>query len=149
MKMKKEKNRKLLGFLLIISVLDFVSMVSHIIIFKSKYHKDRSTGLISSTVVVRLFAIAILSYFIIKNTKMNRHHYLSIIILLAVVIIINIFSFCLERKNNGHYLKRFIMLILPELLFSIMYVCSEKYLRMSKGNIYKLLFIDGYRNYFI
>ena len=119
MKMKKEKKRKLLGFLLIISVLDFVSMVSHIIIFKSKHHEDRSTGLISSTVVVRLSTIAILSYFIIKNIKTYWHHYLSIIILLAVVIILSFYYFYRKEKNNGNYFIKFIILILQNYYFRL------------------------------
>ena len=143
MEMKKKKERKLLCFLIIICVLDFISQVCQITVFKSIYHRGRSGGLVSLTVVARLFAIAILSYFIIKNTKMNRHHYLSIIILIIVVIIINIFSCSTETDHNKDYFSKFLIMILPELLFSIMYVYGEKYLRKSKGNVYKLLFFDG------
>ena len=87
--------------------------------------------------------MAILSFFIIKNTKMYRHHYLSIIILIIVVIIINIFSICKEPDNNEDYFFKLIMMVLPELLFSIMYVFGAKYLYMTKGNIYKLLCFEG------
>ena len=34
-------------------------------------------------------------------------------------------------------------MILPELLFSVMYVFGAKYLSISKGNIFKLLLIEG------
>ena len=72
---------------------------------------------------------------------MYSHHYLSAIILLIVVIIINIFSFA--KEDNSNYFPKFLIMVLPEIYFSFSYVCGAEYIYMSKGNIYKLLFIDG------
>ena len=142
-KMKKKRNLRNLSLLIFVCVLDSVSNIADIIITKIKSYRDCSCGLISLILAVRLFAIALFSYLIIKNTKIYRHHYLSIIILIIVVIAINIFSSFTEKTNNVDYFEKFELMILPELLFSIMYVCGAKYLSISEGNLYKLLFVDG------
>ena len=144
-KIKKEKinNLKKICFLILIYFLDFISVSYQTIIKKTKYNKNPSGGQITLSSAARLFTIAILSHIIIKNTKMYGHHYLSAIIILMILIIIIIFSCLTEKENNKNYFSKMGLMILQELLFSIMYVCGEKYLSISEGNIYKFLFIDG------
>ena len=142
-KMEKISNRKKTGLLILVCFLDFVSVTCNEIVERKKSYNQSSGGLIFLTLAARLVIMAFLSYFIIKNTKMYSHHYLSIIILLLVVVLINIFSIITEKKNNNNYFSKLGLMILPELLFSIMYVCGAKYLSITKGNIYKLLFFDG------
>ena len=72
---------------------------------------------------------------------MYSHHYLSIIIILITVIPIHIISIFTE--NYEDYFSIVGLMFLPELLFSFMYVSGAKYLLLTKGNIYKLLFFDG------
>ena len=143
-KIERKNNCLILSLLIFVCILDFISMTCQITILKLNYYKDRSGGLVSLTLATRLFAMAILSHFIIKNTKMYSHHYLSIMILIIVVIIINIFSkFTEPESNNQNYFFKLLMMVLPELLFSIMYVFGAKYLYISRGNIYKLLCFEG------
>ena len=139
-KIKKSKLKKKL-LLLLVCVLNFLAGISNTIIRKTKLFSERTVCLISLTVVIRLFAIAILSYIIIKNTKLYRHHYLSIVIILIVELVTHIISSITEDYTD--YFPKLGLMILPELLYSIMYVCGSKYLLVTEGNIFKLLFIDG------
>ena len=140
-KIEEKRNLKKLCLLILICFLDFVFIVYFEIIVKVGVYSIAS-GLQSLSLVIRLFAIAILSKLIIKNTKIYSHHFLSIIIIVMVVIIINIFSIVKEKKDFD-FLK-FGLIDLAQILYSIIYVCGEKYLSITKGNnVYKLLFIDG------
>ena len=139
---KLEKtNSKKIFLLIIVCFLDFLSVTCITIITKIKLFEKLTGGVIYFIIAARLFLIAFLSHLIIKNIKMYRHNYLSIIIILIVVIFINIYSFTVE--NNKNYLLKLGLMILPELLFSITYVFGAKYLSITEGNIFKLLFIDG------
>ena len=140
---KQIKKYKLKKISLLISVcfLDFISISCNTIVRKLKLFKERPIFLISFTVVIRIFVIGLLSYFIIKHIKMYSHHYLSAIIILLVVIITHIISKFTEDYKD--YFPKLGLMILPELLFSIMYVCGAKYLSITSGNINKFLFIDG------
>ena len=140
-KIIKKSKRKKLFLLIFVCILDFFASTCRTIITKIKLYKERTVSLISLTVVIRLFSIAILSHFIIENINLYNHRYLSIIILLLVEIIIHIISYFTEVNKN--YLQKLGLMSSPELLFSIMYVFGEKYLSKTKGNIFKLIFIDG------
>ena len=135
---EKKRNCKIIYLLILICVLDFCSVTCHSIIIKDGVYDKASGGFLLLSLVIKLFAIEILSKLIIKNTKIYRHHYLSIIIILIVAVSINVFFF------DGNYkFSDLLEIILPELLYSVMYVFGGKYLLMTKGNIYKLLFING------
>ena len=121
--------------------IDFMSITCSTIIHETKYFRERLCGLEFLILTIRLFAIEVLSKLKIKNTQMCKHHYLSFIVILIVVIIIIIFSFI--KEDNDDYFSKLAVMILPELLFSITYVWGAKYLSIIKGNIYKLLFING------
>ena len=142
-KFEKQNKRKKICFLILVCILDFISVSYQTIMGKTIYFKESSKGLTTLTSASRLFAIAILSHLIIKNTKMYSHHYLSAIIIFIVLIAIIIFSLFTETKYKENYFSKFGLMILQELLFSSMYVCGEKYLSISEGNINKFLFIDG------
>ena len=88
---EKKYNFKKIYLLIIVCVFNFFLVTVSQIVIKTKKYTDRTSGVISSTIVIRIFAMPILSKLIIKNTKMYKHNYLSIIIILTVVIIINIF----------------------------------------------------------
>ena len=145
---KKDYNKKLkknyylvVFFLILVCFLDFYAVTCNTIIKQLNLIKEQSTCIISLTIVIRIFAIGLLSYFIIKNIKMYSHHILSGVIILLVVIITHIISIFTEGYEN--YWSKLGLSILPELSFSIMYVCGAKYLSITQGNIYKFLFIDG------
>ena len=140
-KTEKKNNFKKMLLLILVCFLDFISVICNIIIVKNELYKESSYGLICLTFSARLFIIAFLSHIIIKNTKLYKHHLLSIIILIIVVIATNIASRYIEK--DGDYFRRLGLLILPEILFSFTYVWGAKYLYITNGNVYKLLFIDG------
>ena len=142
-KNEKKNNLKNIFVLILLCILNFFYITYNMIKYRTKFYKECSNGLIFLDVSGTLFAFALLSHFIIKNSKMYRHHYLSAIIILFVLIIINIFSFLTEKENNENYFLKSGLLIFGTLLFSIAYVCGTKYLYISKGNIYQLLFFEG------
>ena len=139
-KMKKN-NFKEIFLLMLVCFLDFFTITYKTIIKKISFNKKHPVSLLTLTVVIRLFSIAFLSHLMIKNLKMYSHHYLSVIIILIVVIAIHIIS--IFTKDYVYYLKKLGIMIIPELLYSVIYVCGAKYLSITKENIYKLLFIDG------
>ena len=141
-KMEKKNNYKKIFLLIIVCIIDFLAVTSNTMVIETKIYSERSNGLVSLALISRIFLIAILSYFIIKGSKMYSHHYVSFIIILIVVIVIIIFSAITDEGDINYFLKLG-LLILPQLLYSIMYVCGAKYLLISEGNIYKLLFIEG------
>ena len=139
---KKNKKNNIKKFLLILTcIIDFIAVTCNTIKRKTNLFSMASSGQSSLSIVIRLFAIAIFSHFFIDNLRMYKHHYLSIIIIIIVVVTTNIYSFIKEKIDD--YFLRLVLMILPDLYFSIMYVCGAKYLSISKGNIFKLLFFDG------
>ena len=142
-KMEIKNNCKKIFLLIFVCILDFLAVTTNTIVVETNLYNERTSGLVSIALTTRLFAIALLSYFIIKNSKMYSHHYLSIIIILIVVISIIIFSAINKKEKNNDYVLKLGLFILPELLYSIMYVFGAKYLLITDGNIYKLLFIEG------
>ena len=140
-KIKQISNCTKTFLLILVCILDFVSVICNRIVVKKKFYSEYSSGLVS-LITIRLFLMAILSQLILKNTKIYSHHFLSIIVILITVITINIFSI-IETENIKVYFSQLGLMILPELFLSIMYVCGAKYLSITKGNIYKLLFYDG------
>ena len=142
-KMENKRNCKKICFLIVICILDFFSVVCDTVTVKIKSYSEYSCGLIFLILAARLFEVAIFASFMIKNNKMYSHHYLSIIILIMVVIAINIFSIFKEENNNKNYFLKLGLMLIPEVLFSITYVCYAKYLNITEGNVYKLLFING------
>ena len=141
-KIEKKNTRKKIFLLILVSVLDFFYVTSIETVSETNLYYNRSIGVLSLTLVIRLFAIAILSKLIIENTKLYRHHNLSVMIILIVVIIINIYS-VFFKNDNIDYFQTLGLMILPEVFCSIMYVYGAKYLTMTNVNIYKLLFFDG------
>ena len=140
-KMEKKRSLKKICLLILVCILDFVYITYYSIIIKIENLTNASGGLLSLSIIIRLFVIAILSKLIIKNTKLYRHHYLPIITLLILVIAINIFI--IYKEVISDYFLKLTKFIFLELLSSLMYVCGAKYLSIAKGNIYKFLFIDG------
>ena len=141
-KVEKKNTRKKIFLLILVSILDFFYVTSIETVSETNLYYNRSIGVLSLTLVIRLFVIAILSKLIIENTKLYRHHNLSVMIILIVVIIINIYS-VFFKKDNIDYFQTLGLMILPEVFCSIMYVYGAKYLTMTNVNIYKLLFFDG------
>ena len=139
-KTKKKISQKIF-LLLLVCFLDFFSVICNTILRQIELLQQQSVRLVSLTIVLRTFAIAFFSHFIIKNIKMYIHHYLSIVIILIVVVVIHFISYFTDKDEE--YVIKILLNIFPELLFSIMYVCAAKYLSKTTGNIYKLLFIDG------
>ena len=143
-KMERKDNRKKLRFLILVCILDFFSVTIFTIVVEANIYVNRSCGQVFSTVTAKLFSIAILSHLIIKkNTKMYSHQYLSVLLILILIIYANIYSYTVDPVKSKNYFSNLFLLMIPELLYSIMYVCGAKYLSISKGNIFKFLFIDG------
>ena len=140
-KMEIKNKIKKICILMSACIINFIAFTCYIILLESKYYSDRTGGLVCLTITGRIFAIEIFSHIIIKNTKLYAHHYLSIIVILIIVLYSNIYS--LTTEDNEHYFEKFGLMILPEVLFALSYVCATKYLIITNGNIYQYLCIDG------
>lgn len=90
-----------------------------------------SCGLFPLLLIVRLFVASILYKLFIKNIKIYRHRYLSIIIILEIEVFI--FSSITDKKGNKDYFKKLELLASSELSFLIKYICGSKYLSLSNN----------------
>ena len=108
-----------------------------------KIRKDLSLGLLTIFSCIRIYALAILSLLLIKYTKSYSHHYFSSIIIGIVGLIMLILSFFFEKEKNKDFFIKLLLMIIPEILFSIMFTLGYIYLVNTDGNLYKILFING------
>ena len=130
--------------ILLVSLIDFSCVfVFHIIYELDVFNSDFPGGIVILAANVRLFVFAIISHFFFTAKKMQRHQIYSIIIIGFIVFVLLISSLIIEKEKNERLFTKILVMIIPELGFSCIYSLGLLYLIKSKGNIYKLLFIDG------
>lgn len=97
----------------------FFSIIITALKFKLKLYKKSSNSLMSIDFPIKIFAIAFFSHLIIKNIKIFKHRYLSLITIFIVTVVINIFSLNTERDKSEDYFFMLLLFILPQLFYSI------------------------------
>ena len=141
---KSKKSKNSLYILIFIAFFDFFSVSIHILISEVKIQKDISLGLLTIFSCIRIYILAILSLILIKYTKSYAHHYFSAINIGIVGLIMVTLSFIFEKEEtNEDFLIKLLLMIIPEILFSIMFTLGYIYLVNTDGNLYKILFING------
>ena len=139
----KNHHKKIL-LLILVCILDFLSVTLYTVVVETNYYKYRSCSQVFIIITSKLFVMAILSHFIIKKTtKMYSHQILSIKVISIAVLFVIFYSPTVDPTKNERFFPKLGILLLPELLYSFMYVCGAKYLSITKGNVYKFLFING------
>ena len=141
-KEKKEKKKANLYILMFIAFLDFTSVTINMITSELKVQKHISLGLLTVFSCIRIYILAILSL-VFQFTKSYSHHYFSAISIAIVGLIMLILSFFFEEDKNDDFFIKLILMIIPEILFSIMFTLGLIYLVKTDGNIYKILCING------
>ena len=141
-KRKKERIKlvKKIIFLIIIGILDFVcTFINNIL---SQTDKNKNLGNLTLFSFTRFIAIYCFSYFFIFHKNVHIHQTISIIIIIIITISLNLYAIIIKEPSYHYYIYGSSVFI-SEIIFGITYVLGYKYLLISDGNIYKLLFYDG------
>lgn len=106
--------------------------------------KNRVINLIPFRICLRIGLIFIFSWMILYTERPHRHQ----IAALLFIVIICICVYCIEYSidiiiTDDYLLNSLLITLFQEFFFSLDNVIGAKYLSISKGNIYKLLFFNG------
>ena len=141
-KLKESKSN--LHILIFIAFLDFFAVSISMLMSEVKIQEKISLGLLTLFSCIRIYVLAILSLILIQYRKSYAHHYFSAICIGIVGIIMVNLSFLFEKKEaNEDFLTKLILMVIPEILFSLMYSLGLIYLIQTDGNVYKILCING------
>ena len=106
--------------------------------------KERTINLIPFRICIRIILIFTFAWMMLKNERPHRHQVVS----LLFIILICVCAYYLEYSMNiiiieENLLNNIIIVLFQEFFFSLDNVIGAKYLSISKGNMYKLLFFNG------
>lgn len=142
---KRQKERiklvKKIVFLIIIGILDFVSTFINNIV--SQTDENKNLGYLTLFSFTRFIAIYCFSYFFLLHKNVHIHQTISIIIIIIITISLNLYSILINTTSYNYNYIYGGSVFISEIMFGIMYVLGNKYLLISDGNIYKLLFYNG------
>ncbi len=142
-KKKKSKNRTMV-LLSITGILFFVSVSLHFILSELNFRKSVSGGLIVFSTFIRTIILVLLSNIFIKSEKMYRHHRFSGLIICLITILFLVFSQLYEKEKSEYFFNKLVVMVIPDIGFAFMYIIGLRYLIGSSGNVYKLLFYNGF-----
>lgn len=182
---KKEKRMRLckeITFLIISSIIDFLSNISYLFSYAyvsndTKEINNNVTSFYNSTfleiketinyalnsnkteikpensnvvniipfrISIRIMIIYIFSLIFFNCDSPHRHQFISLLFIIITIVISNLLEILLKiQKNDNDILYHLIISFLQELFFSLDSVIGAKYLSISNGNVYKLLFFNG------
>lgn len=136
---KIEKTIKHWLFLLLINLINFFASLSFSIMTRISVFNLNNQGLVTVPVVARVIFTALLSILFLNEGKPHRHQILSFIVITIVVVFSNIYFY----DADEYFFLQILSMLFPNFLFSLSYVLGNKYLLMTSGNVYKLLFFNG------
>jgi hypothetical protein len=142
-KIKKSKNRTMV-LLSITGILFFVSVSLHFILSEMKFRKSISGGLIVLATFIRTIILVLLSNIFIKSEKMYRHHRFSGLIIILITLLFLVCSQLYEKEKSEYFFNKLIVMVIPDIGFAFMYTIGLRYLIGSSGNVYKLIFFNGF-----
>ena len=152
---KRKKICKKILILILSSFLDFISNIVYLFSYASisGYNFEKTSAqennqnminLIPFRINCRIISIYVLSLIILYSNRPYRHQILSLFLIIIFLILANIIEIFLNIiKKENYMLIHFIIFFVQEFLFSLDYVVGAKYLSISNGNLYKLLFAKG------
>lgn len=140
--LKKTSKFIIILILVIAIIFDFISVTISLLFLEFEIMAHVSDGLEILSICVRLIFFAVFSYFFIKSMTIYKHHYVSAIVILITVLFEIILSLIYDKEGNKDFWTKFILKLVPNILYSIAYTVGLKYL-INSGNIYKFLSLCG------
>ena len=142
-KMRKKKIEEIFYFAGM-SILFLVSTFLYSAIENFKINEKDFERLITLNIMVRVVLTALFNLLLIPESKLYKHHILSLITICIVVLLFNLISVLLEKNSiiTNTFLTS-LTIITPDILFSMFYVFGKHYTLFSYKSIYKLLFAIG------
>lgn len=141
LKKKSKLNSKII--LLIAIFFDFISCSISLVSLELDILQNVSVGLIVLSICIRLIFFALFSYIFIKSSKNYIHHYVSAIVIGIIAIVCIISSLIIDKNGNKDFFVKFVLKVIPDILYSFAYIFGLKYLIRTSGNIYKFLSLCG------
>lgn len=106
--------------------------------------KENVINIIPFRISIRIFIMYTLSFFILYSERHYRHQTLSLLLIIIIIIFFYILDFLLKIiVINDNLLTHIIITFAQEFLFCLDNVIGAKFLSISNGNVYKLLFFNG------
>ena len=107
-------------------------------------NNDKVINLVPFRICFRIILIFIFSLLFLYLDKPYRHQLLSLLLIIIFVIIADFIEILLKIQSNTDNLWINILIsFTQELFFSLDNVIGAKYLLISNGNVYQLLFFNG------
>lgn len=105
---------------------------------------DNVINLIPFRICIRIILIYIFSLIFLYLYKPYRHQLISLLLIVLIVVSADIIEYFLNIiKINDDFLIHLILSFFQELFFSLDNVIGAKFLSISNGNVYQLLFFNG------
>ena len=106
--------------------------------------KDRAINLIPFRICLRIILIFIFSWVILYTERPHRHQVVALSFIIIICICVYFIEYSMDIIiTDENLLNNIIITLFQEFFFSLDNVIGAKYLSISKGNIYKLLFFNG------
>ena len=106
--------------------------------------KDRAINLIPFRISLRIILIFIFSWMMLYTERPHRHQVVALSFIIITCICVYIIEYSMDIIiTDENLLNNIIITLFQEFCFSLDNVIGAKYLSISKGNIYKLLFFNG------
>ena len=106
--------------------------------------KDRAVNLVPFRICLRIILIFTFSWMMLKTERPHRHQVVSLLLIIFICICAYFIEYSMDIIiTEENLLNNLLLILFQEFFFSLDNVIGAKYLLISKGNIYKLLFFNG------
>ena len=106
--------------------------------------KDRAINLVPLRICLRIILIFIFSWVMLYTERPHRHQVVALLFIIIICICVYYIEYSMDIIiTDENLLNNIIITLFQEFFFSLDNVIGAKYLSISKGNIYKLLFFNG------
>ena len=106
--------------------------------------KDRVINLVPFRICLRIILIFTFSWMMLKTERPHRHQVVSLLLIIFICICAYFIEYSMDIIiTEENLLNNLLLILFQEFFFSLDNVIGAKYLLISKGNIYKLLFFNG------
>ena len=106
--------------------------------------KDRAVNLVPFRICLRIILIFTFSWMMLKTERPHRHQVVSLLLIIFICICAYFIEYSMDIIiTEENLFNNIIITLFQEFFFSLDNVIGAKYLLISKGNMYKLLFFNG------
>ena len=108
-------------------------------------NNDNIVNIIPFRISVRIIIFFILSLFFFYYDRPHRHQFVSLLIIIITILFADFLEILLNiQKNSEDIWIHLLISLVQEFFFCLYNILGAKYLSISHGNIYKLLFFNGF-----